>query len=59
MPQIIASRPKRDGLNARKVTEVIEIPDGVVMENLKIGRRPDGFVHIEEFIPELALFTDP
>jgi len=44
----LAARPKRNDMNMRKVTEVVEVPAGVKMENLKIGRRKDGFVVIEE-----------
>jgi len=44
----LASRPKRNEINMRNVTEVVELPATVKMENLKIGRRKDGFVVIEE-----------
>lgn len=31
------------------MTEVVDVPEETNLENLKIGRRVDGFVAIEEF----------
>jgi HSP20 family molecular chaperone IbpA len=50
---ITANRAKKGTQNARKLTEVIEIPEGVNLENLKMGRRLDGSLLIEEFVPGL------
>jgi hypothetical protein len=41
-------RVKRDDANARKVTETLEIPPEVNVEHLKIARRADGLLIIEE-----------
>ena len=50
--QITAQRQKKGLQNARKVTEVIDIPECVDLEHLKIGRRLDGTLLIEEFVPD-------
>ncbi|CAG7730147.1 unnamed protein product [Allacma fusca] len=50
---IVGQRAKKGEQNARKLTEVIEIPEGVNLENLKMGRRLDGSLLIEEFVPGL------
>lgn len=48
---IVAQRPQNDDLkiHARKVIEIIDIPEGVDLQNLKIGRGSDGSVLVEEF----------
>ncbi len=46
--QFLAARPRKNDFNARKVSEIVDVPICVKMENLKIGRRSDGYVLIEE-----------
>ncbi|CAL8113537.1 unnamed protein product [Orchesella dallaii] len=48
----LASRNKKNGQSARKVTEIVDVPSGVSLENLKIGRRVDGYVIVEEYETE-------
>ncbi|ODM96949.1 hypothetical protein Ocin01_09732 [Orchesella cincta] len=48
----LASRNRKSGQSARKVTEIVDVPSGVSLENLKIGRRVDGYVIVEEYESE-------
>jgi len=47
---IVAQRPQNEELklNARKVIEIIDIPEGITLTNLKIGRGSDGSLLVEE-----------
>jgi len=46
--KVTGIRGKREDLNARRVTETLDLPPEVDVDRLKIARRADGFLILQE-----------